>query len=66
MKSMTDFIEYLKALGDEKAARLYAVKPRTIKSWRLRDRTPRPEQARMIVDRSPVTYDSIYGVEKHG
>ena len=59
-----DFVTYLKALGDKKASALYGVKPRTIKSWRLRDRTPRPEQARSIVEKSPVSFDSIYGETK--
>jgi hypothetical protein len=51
---------YIAQMGDEKAARLFGVKTRTAMSWRLRTRFPRPEQARVITERSPVTMDGIY------
>ena len=54
-------VEFIEQEGDEKAARLFKVKPRTTKSWRLGDRTPRPKQARIIVKKSPVTMQEIYG-----
>jgi DNA-binding transcriptional regulator YdaS (Cro superfamily) len=57
----TPFQHYLAAIGDEEAARRLGVKVRTVKSWRLGDRVPRPEQARAIVGRAPVTLDDIYG-----
>jgi hypothetical protein len=57
----TPFQSYLAAIGDEEAARRLGVKVRTIKSWRLGDRVPRPEQARAIVGRAPVSLDDIYG-----
>lgn len=52
--------EYIKQVGDEAAAQLFEVKIRTAASWRRRERMPRPEQARRIVERSPVTMDGIY------
>lgn len=53
--------EYIEKMGDEKAAKLFQVKPRTVMSWRLGDRTPRPKQAKIIVEKSPVTMEGIYG-----
>jgi hypothetical protein len=56
-----DLIEYLEKMNDDtKAAKLFGVKPRTVLSWRLGDRTPRPAQAAVIVKKSPVTYEGIY------
>ena len=52
--------EYIASMGDEKAARLFGVEKRTVMSWRLRDRTPRPVQAERIVANSPVTLEGIY------
>jgi hypothetical protein len=52
--------EFIEQMGDEKAAKLFEVKPRTVMSWRLGDRVPRPKQARIITERSPVTLDGIY------
>ena len=56
--------EYIKQLGDAKAAALWGVKRRTVESWRLGHRTPRPEQAERIVQTSPVTYEGIYAPVK--
>lgn len=56
-----ELTEYIELIGDEKAAAIWKVKPRTAQSWRLRERTPRPEQAEAIVATSPVTYEGIYG-----
>lgn len=52
--------DYIAQMGDEKAARLFGVETRTAVSWRLRERMPRPRQAKVIVERSPVTMDGIY------
>jgi DNA-binding XRE family transcriptional regulator len=60
----TPFQAHLAAIGDEEAARRLGVKLRTVKSWRLGDRTPRPEQARAIVGVLPVTLDDIYGAQR--
>lgn len=57
---MVTLPEYIAQMGDEKAARLFGVETRTAMSWRLRSRTPRPAQAKVIVERSPVTMDGIY------
>lgn len=59
-----DLIEYLEKMGDEKAANLFGVKKRTVMSWRLRERTPRPKQAQIITERSPVTMEGIYGQQE--
>jgi hypothetical protein len=58
--------DYIKQVGDEKAAEVFGVSPRTAMSWRLRDRFPRPQQARKIIASSPVTMEGIYsnGIEK--
>lgn len=52
---------YIEQVGDAKAAKLFGVKTRTVMSWRLGDRTPRPKQAKVIVAKSPVTMNGIYG-----
>lgn len=59
---MTEFQQYLHQLGDEKASRLFGVARRTAQSWRLGERKPRPDQAKAIIDKTPLTYASIYEV----
>lgn len=61
MEHRTPFQAYLRELGDARAAELFGVKPRTAKSWRRGERYPRPAQARVIAERSPVTLHDIYG-----
>jgi len=56
-----DLISYLTQKGDAEAAKLFGVSKRTIQSWRLKERRPRPEQAQVIVKKSPVTFEGIYG-----
>ena len=53
--------EYIETIGDEAASILFGVEKRTAQSWRLRTRLPRPEQADVIVKKSPVTWEGIYG-----
>lgn len=60
-RQRTPFQRYLESIGDEQAAVILQCRRRTVKSWRLGDRTPRPEQARDIIARLPVTFDDIYG-----
>ena len=55
---------FIEKVGDAKAAKLFGVKPRTVMSWRLGDRTPRPKHAKTIVANSPVTMNGIYGTSK--
>jgi hypothetical protein len=57
-------VEYIEQIGDAKAAKLWNVEERTVQSWRLRERTPRPNHAARIVETSPVTYEGIYGLDK--
>jgi len=54
--------EYIRAIGDEAAAIRWGVRPRTIASWRLRQRFPRPAQAKVIVTNSDglVDWRGIY------
>jgi len=54
--------EYIEMIGDEEAARLFSVKPRTAASWRRGERYPRPKQAAVIVEKTKgrVTYADIY------
>ena len=57
-----DLKTYLKHVGDNEAARLFGVKPRTILSWRLGERRPRPTHAARIVKvtQGEVSYEGIY------
>jgi hypothetical protein len=57
----TPFQDYLYSIGDKAASEALGVKRRTVKAWRLGLRTPRPAQARAIVERAPVTLADIYG-----
>jgi hypothetical protein len=59
-----NLIEYIELIGDEKAAKIWGVEERTVQSWRLKERTPRPEHAKKIVDTSPVTYEGIYSIRQ--
>ncbi len=51
--------EYIKTIGDEKAAQIFGVELRTAKSWRLGERTPRTSKISVILKKTPVTYDGI-------
>lgn len=53
--------EYIRRVGIEQAAVLWDCKKRTVESWMRKERYPRPEQARVIVSKSPVTMEGIYG-----
>jgi hypothetical protein len=64
METQSTFRKYLADLGDGKASLLYGVKPRTVQSWRLGEKIPRPAMANVIVARSPLTLDDIYGASK--
>lgn len=59
---MTSLSEYIAERGDESCARLWGVKPRTVMSWRLGQRQPRPKQAAVILakSRGELSYESIY------
>ena len=53
--------DFLTTVGDEKAAKLFRTKIRTVASWRRGERLPRFNLAKRIVSKSPVTYEGIYG-----
>lgn len=55
--------EFIERIGDEAAATLFEAKLRTVQSWRRRERFPRAEQARIIVQRAAgeVDYEGIFG-----
>lgn len=59
--SGTPFQAWLARLGDEVAADFLQVNRRTVQSWRLGERVPRPAQARAITKKSRLTLDDIYG-----
>jgi DNA-binding transcriptional regulator YdaS (Cro superfamily) len=58
--------DFIKQLGDEAAAELFGVKPRTAQSWRLGERFPRPKQAREVVERTKgeVSLEEVYAVRE--
>ena len=58
--------EFIKIVGDEKAAALFEVHIGTARKYRTRERFPKPEVAAVIVERTrshrsgPVTWAGIY------
>ena len=58
-----DLPAYIKSVGDARASELFGEPVRTVKSWRYRDRRPRPETAQKIVaaTNGEVTLADIYG-----
>lgn len=60
-KVQTPFQRYLASLGDDVAAERLGIPRRTVKSWRLGDRVPRPAQARQIIAAMPISMGDIYG-----
>jgi len=54
--------DYIKAIGDDAAAQVLGISRRAAKSYRLRDRSPRPQTANQMVRRSKgkLTMESIY------
>lgn len=61
LRPRTGFQRWLAELGDAAAAAKLRVPRRTVKSWRLGDRMPRPAQARQIMQLAGVSMDDIYG-----
>lgn len=59
---MATLSEFIADIGDERAAVLFGVKPRTAAAWRRGERTPRADQARIIVSRSDgrVSFEAIF------
>lgn len=58
-----NFPDYIKERGEEACANAWGVSPRAVKSWRYRERYPRPDQARSIVSETggSVTLEDIFG-----
>lgn len=54
---LTDYIELI---GRQKAARLFGVTDQAISHWMTGRRLPSTDVARIIVERSPVTWEGIY------
>lgn len=54
--------EFIDAIGDEQAAKLFGITRRAAQSYRLGTRRPRPEVAQRMVDKSKgrLTHASIY------
>ena len=57
-----DLPTYIRAVGDDTAARLFGVTVRAVESWRLRARYPRRSKGREIValTHGAVTWGGIY------
>jgi hypothetical protein len=53
--------EYIKDKGDDYVAKLLGCSIHAARMWRLKERRPRPEWARKIVRKTPVTMEGIYG-----
>jgi hypothetical protein len=55
--------EYLTAIGDAQAAKLFGISERAARSYRYGVRTPKPATARQIVRRSKgaLSMQDIYG-----
>lgn len=53
---------FIEQVGDEKAAKLFRVKIRTAKSWRLKERRPKDKHAEKVIKGSNgmLDYESIY------
>lgn len=62
----TPFMRYLDRVGDDAAAERLGVAKRTVQSWRLGERAPRPVQAQQITSKMPVTMDDIYRPDEQG
>lgn len=60
--------EYIELVGDEAAAELFRAPARTVLSWRLMERYPRPNKARDIerLTLGKVTVGEIYAEQKAG
>lgn len=59
-----DLPEYIKTVGDARASEIFGESIRTVRSWRYRDRRPRPITAHKIVEATngEVTLADIYGL----
>ena len=66
IKLVMELPEYISEIGDEAAARLFQVATRTVQSWRLRSRAPRPNKAKEIarLTKNKVSVEECYG--SHG
>jgi hypothetical protein len=53
--------EYIKLIGPKAFSKKVRVKQRTAESWMRMERRPRPETAQVIVEKTPVTMEGIYG-----
>lgn len=58
--------EYIAQVGVEKFARRFGWTHRRVRAWRYRERAPRKEEAEVIVRKTPVTYEGIYGARARG
>jgi hypothetical protein len=53
--------QYIRQVGPAAFAKKVKVKKRTAESWMRMERRPRPEMAQVIVEKTPVTMEGIYG-----
>jgi len=52
---------YIKMVGDEAFGELIGVSRYTARSWRTKERTPRPKHAKVITKKTPLKLVDIYG-----
>jgi hypothetical protein len=53
--------EYIKQVGVPQFCKEFGIKERTATAYRYRQRRPRPALSMQIIDRTPVTWEGIYG-----
>lgn len=57
---------FISEVGDECAAEMFQIEPRTARAYRLGERMPRRKTARLIIESTknhphgPITYEGIY------
>jgi hypothetical protein len=56
--------EYILQIGRKEAATLFRVSPGAISHWLTGRRTPSARRAKDIVQKTPVTWEGIYGGSK--
>lgn len=58
----TSLSAFIAELGDTEISRRLGVPLRTVQSWRRRERTPRPQQAKALIDLAEgrLSFESVY------
>jgi hypothetical protein len=56
--------EYIKQVGVPKFSKDFGIKERTATAYRYGQRRPRPVLSMQIIDKTPVTWEGIYGSQE--